>query len=102
MVYDDNQLYNPYYWDYFIDERNNNTSLSLLGGFSSTPSNVRIGDLIELDQFYPYDNLIYQQSLQPVIGVGSLNLGGYGVILNEPWLGNNDVTEGIWRNKCKK
>ena len=101
MVYDDNQLYNPYYWDYFIDERNNNTSLSLLGGFSSTPSNVRVGDLIELDQFYPYDNLIYQQSLQPVIGVGSLNLGGYGIILNEGWLGNNDVTEGIWRNKMQ-
>ena len=101
MVYDDNQLYNPYYWDYFIDEKDNLTSLSLLSGFSSTPSNVRAGDLIELDQFYPYDNLIYQQSLQPVIGVGSLNLGGYGIILNEGWLGNNDVTEGIWRNKMQ-
>jgi hypothetical protein len=101
MISDENQLYKPYEWDYFIDEQNELTNLALVSGFSGTPSNIQIGDIIEIDQFPIYDNFVYQQQPLSVQNVGLLNLGGYGITLNYPWLSNNDVVEGIWRNKMQ-
>lgn len=101
MISDENQLYKPYEWDYFIDEQNELTNLALVSGFSGTPSNIQIGDIIEIDQFPIYDNFVYQQQPLSVQDVGLLTLGGYGITLNYPFSSNNDVVEGIWRNKMQ-
>lgn len=102
--YGDSQtLYKPYYWDYFIDSQEElSNSLSLLTSYSATPSNVNIGDIIEIDQFYPYQFSSYQATASVVTNIGNLILnGGYGIKLDKTYQSGSSIEPGIWRNKMQ-
>ena len=101
MVDDDGELYKPYHWDYFIDNQYDIGTLSFLTSTMSSPSDINIGDYIEIDQFYPYTTPSYQSSPLIVATFGSLDLGGYGFVTNVPWTTSSPVQPGIYRNKMQ-
>lgn len=100
--YGDSQtLYKPYYWDYFIDSQDNIGQLSLLTSYSSLPSDINVGSLIEIDQFYPHIIKTYQATASIVNGIGNLSLGGNGIVLDKTYQGSSMIEPGIWRNKMQ-
>jgi len=101
--YGDTQtLYKPYYWNYFIDSQDEGGSLSLLTSYSATPSNVNVGGIIEIDQFYPYQFKSYQATASNVNSVGTLLLnGGFGMKLDKSYQSESSIEPGIWRNKMQ-
>lgn len=101
MVSNDGTLYKPYNWDYFVDTQNDSSELSLLTSYSSTPSNINIGDIIEVDQFYPYSTNSYQATASIVEYVGGLYSGGFGIKLDKSYINDNKIHPGIWRSKMQ-
>ena len=100
--YGDSQtLYKPYYWDYFIDTQDELGKLSLVTSYTSSPSNVGTGSIIEIDQFYPYTVDTYQATASVVTGIGTLNQGGLGIKLDKTYQGSSLIEPGIWRNKMQ-
>jgi hypothetical protein len=102
MVGDDGKLYKPYEWDWYVKKQNEFGNLSLLTNYTGTPSTPMVGDIIEIDQFYPYINSDYGKTTSNVLSVGTLNLGGYGIKTDKIY---TDVQSfevpGIWRNKMQ-
>lgn len=100
MVDISNNIYKPYYWDYFSDTQDNMGNLSLKTSISMTPSNISSGDIIEIDQFYPFVNKFYQATASNVISVGQLT-DGYGFTLDKGYSFSSIKNPGIWRNKMQ-
>jgi hypothetical protein len=101
--YGDSQtLYKPYYWDYFIDSQDELGNLSLLTSYSTLPSNVATGSIIEIDQFYPYTTYTYQATASNVTAFGNLiPIPGIGIKLDKTYQGSSMTEPGIWRNKMQ-
>jgi len=98
---DSQTLYKPYYWDYFIDTQNEGGNLALLTSYATFSSSVDIGDMIEIDQFYPYTVKTYQATASNVISTGNLVSGGFGIKLDKTYQGSSLIEPGIWRNKMQ-
>jgi len=102
MVSDESTLYKPYDWGYFIDNQFSwGANVGFLTSYGMSPSNVSVGDMIEIDQFYPYITPEYQATASIVTNVGSLQYGGYGFTTDKPFVRSTPVQPGIWRNKMQ-
>jgi hypothetical protein len=100
-INNENKLYKPYEWGYFGDLFSQSSNLLLSTDLSATPS-VQIGDLLEIDQFLPYDFADYGSSPLTVDSIGTIITGRIGIGLSQSWLGEtSNVTSGIWRNKMQ-
>jgi len=77
----DGNLYSPYIWGTYAKFQDEGGSLALHTSDNATPSNVSLGDRIELIGLTP----------SYVVGIGSLNLGGYGIILDKPYQVRNST-----------
>lgn len=75
MPYSNGGLYSPYIWGTYAKFQDNLGTMSIYTSDSATPSNVAIGDRIELIGLTP----------STVTYVGSLNLGGYGIVVDKPY-----------------
>jgi hypothetical protein len=100
-VDDDNTLYDTSHWGYFIDNQFNpgspgSSTLAFKTSDTATPSNIQIGDVIEVKQFYPYDNSGYN-GLFRVTQVGGLDYGGYGFITDKPFTTSTSVNPGYYK-----
>jgi hypothetical protein len=67
-------LYSPYIWGTYTKFQDNGGTMSIYTSDTATPSNVNIGDRVELIGLTP----------SFVTYVGALNLGGYGIVLDKP------------------
>lgn len=88
MVGDDNQLYKPYFWDYFETD-NNSGKVKLV---TSTPSIATVSSYIEVDTFYPYNNY----GLTPSF-ITSKQSDGF--TLDKAYI--SPTQSGIWREKMQ-
>lgn len=102
MVSDESTLYKPYYWNYFIDNQlSYSGNVGFLTSYGMSPSNVSVGDIVEIDQFYPYITPEYQATASVVTNVGIFTYVGYGFTIDKPFVGITPKQPGIWRNKMQ-
>ena len=104
MVSDESNLYKPYFWDRFIDSQKSwSNRVGFITSYGASPSNVSVGDYIEIDQFYPYLNTSYQATASIVTNVGSMpTTGAFGFTTDIPFgLTSSLPQPGIWRNKMQ-
>jgi hypothetical protein len=102
MVSDESTLYKPYYWNYFIDNQiSYSGNVGFLTSYGMSPSNVSVGDIVEIDQFYPYITPEYQATASVVRDVGIFTYGGYGFTTDKPFVRSTPKQPGIWRNKMQ-
>lgn len=69
----DGTLYSPYIWGTYAKFQDESGALAIYTSDSATPSNITIGDRIELIGLTP----------STVTYIGSLNLGGYGIVIDK-------------------
>lgn len=77
-------IYNTMDWGYFIDVENNSGFLSFKTSNTATPSNIEIGDVVEIKQNYPIWSQDYN-GISNVTSIGLLPSGGYGFTTNKPF-----------------
>ena len=80
-VNSDGNLYDTVDWGYFLDNQYEGGNLSFKTSDTATPSNIKIGDKVEIKQFYP--PISGYNGLATVTSVGSLSSGGYGFVTDK-------------------
>jgi hypothetical protein len=100
-VYSDNTLYDTCRWGYFIDNQyqpgtTTSSTLAFRTSDTATPSNIQIGDFIEVKQYYPFANSDYN-GLHKVTFVGGLNLGGFGFVTDKTFATATPVNPGYYK-----
>lgn len=84
-------------WGYFIDNQfQTNSNVSFVTSLTATPSNIDVGDIVDIRQFPPYVNEEYQ-GISNVTYVGELNLGAYGFEVDKPFLISTPRNSGVFR-----
>lgn len=82
-------------WGYFLDNQFYGGSVSFVTSLTEAPTNIEVGDIVDIRQFYPYVNSEYE-GLATVIYVGALN-SGYGFLINKDFGQSTPSNPGFYR-----
>jgi len=91
----DSNLYDVVDWGYFLDNQYESGNLAFKTSDSATPSNISVGDKIEIKQFYPPIN--GYNGLATVTSVGSLSYGGYGFVTDKTFITSSEPAPGYYK-----
>ncbi len=82
-------------WGRFLDNQFYGGSVSFVTSLTEAPTNINIGDIVDIRQSYPYANSTYE-GISIVTYVGLLN-SGYGFVIDKPWGLTSSSNPGFYR-----
>lgn len=95
----DGNLSNIIYHGYFIDNQFDNGDLAFKTSENATPSNIMIGDIVEINQSYP--GIPEYEGKATVTYVGGLSLGGYGFVTDKAFTNSTSAAPGYYKVKMQ-
>ncbi len=83
-------------WGYFSDNAYTGGTASFVTSNTTAPTNISIGDVVEIRQFYPF---LYQEyeGLATVTAVGSVGFGGFGFEIDKTFVDNSPPNPGYYK-----
>ena len=83
-VNNNGELYNSIDWGNFIGLQSESGNLAIKTSETDSPTNVTIGDKVDIKQSYPIENISYN-GISTITSIGPLTNGGYGFVVNKPY-----------------
>lgn len=99
-VNESGEIYNIGDWGYFIDNLYYNNKVAFFTSTQSSPTNIEIGDVVEIKQFYPFVNQSYNtKSNVTYVGILGTYSGVeyYGFATEIPWGESTPANPGFYR-----
>lgn len=94
-INENNEIEDIINWGNFLDNQFYGGYVSFVTSMTDPPTNIQIGDVVDIKQFYPYVNYEYE-GLSTVTYVGVLN-SGYGFAIDKLWGQTASSNPGLYR-----
>ena len=95
-VDNDGGIYDTINWGYFIDNQSNSGTVSFKTSETATPSNIKLGDIVDIKQSYGFLYGSYS-GISTVTKIGALDSGGYGFEVNKPFTTSTPINPGYYK-----
>jgi len=93
---DDTGIKDSIIWGYFLNSQYNNGNLAFRTSNTTSPANIKIGDIVEIKQNYPYSEESYN-GLMKITYIGPLDNGGYGFETDKTFISEVSINPGYFK-----
>lgn len=83
-------------WGNFIGMQSESGNLAIKTSDITSPSNITVGDIVEIKQSYPVEDIKYN-GISKVTSVGVLSGGGYGFVVNKTYTSATSSVTGYFK-----